>query len=380
MRKDTSIAPPFDNLVGQELAARFLTAVVKSKNPAHAYLFAGPLGSGKTEAALAFAQALLCEQDGADNCDTCMRVAHGTHPDFHTVAPAGATGYLVEQTREIIASVSKTPVRAQRKVYLLTRADLLTSTTANALLKTLEEPPQATIFILLARNADAVLETITSRCQLLPFRRIPEDEAIATVVEKTGATSEDARIALAATGGSLFYAEQFWRSQERRNLRVATLESLERLVHADDAEVLESAKNLVVKMKAPLDVVKLEQQRRLDQSRDFLAPGAFGRLEQQLRRELTSRERETIGEILDVTRSWLRDIMMVQMPGSGQEPVNVDFITNIRRAGARMQLSSCVKALDAVDEAQRQIQYNVSLQLALEVMLFSLRQELASTS
>lgn len=375
-----TILPPFNELVGQEVAASFLTAVIQSGRPAHAYLFAGPLGSGKTEAARAFARALLCEQGAQDSCDTCVRVMHATHPDCVVIPPSGAKGYLVEQVQEIISSASKAPVRAQRKVYILTRADLLQGHAANALLKTLEEPPANTFFILMARNRDAVLETIVSRCQVLPFRRIPEAEAIATVVEKTGAAPSDARIALAATGGSLFYAEQFWRSSERRNLRIATLEALERLVYADDAGVLESAKGLIVKMRAPLDVVKIEQQRQLEQSRDFLAAGALGRLEQQLRRELTSRERETIGEILDAARSWIRDVMVVQMPASSQEPVNVDFITNINKAAQRMDLAACIRALDAVDEAQRQIQYNVSLQLALEVMLFTIRDQLTSAS
>lgn len=371
------IAPPFDELVGQEVAARFLTAVIKRAAPAHAYLFAGPLGSGKTEAARAFAQALLCEQGGGDSCDTCRRVAHSTHPDFHSIPPLGAAGYLVEQIQEVISSAAMASIRAQRKVYLLTRADLLAGTAANALLKTLEEPPHDTLFILMARNRDAVLETIVSRCQVLPFRRIPEDEAVATIVRKTGAAPEDARIALSATGGSLFYAEQFWRSQERRNLRVSTLEALERLAYADDASVLASAKDLIVSMRAPLDAVKMEQQRQLEQGRDFLSPGNLGRLEQQQKREFTSRERETIGEILDVTRSWIRDVMIVKMHRSSQQPVNVDFITNITKAAGRMELDDCVRALDAVDEAQRQIQYNVSLQLALEVMFFAIRETLS---
>jgi DNA polymerase-3 subunit delta' len=373
------IDPPFNDLTGQDRVAQFLTAVIRSDTPAHAYLFAGPLGSGKTEATGAFAQALLCEQGGGDACDTCLRVAHGTHPDFHVVPPLGAAGYLAEQIQEIIASAQRAPVRAHRKVYLLTRGDLLSGHAANALLKTLEEPPADTIFVLMARNRDAVLETIVSRCQVLPFRRIPEDEAIALVVEKTGVAPEDARIALAATGGSLIYAAQFMRSEERRNLRVATLEVLERLVHADDASVLDSAKLLIVKMRAPLDVVKMEQQRQLEQSRDFLSTGNLSRLETQLRRELTSRERETIGEILDVTSSWIRDIMVVQLPRSSERPVNVDALTNITKLAEQVSLAACVRALDAVREAERQIQYNVSVQLALEVMLFALREELTDT-
>lgn len=377
MKQTPDIAPPFDDLAGQNLAAHFLTTVIQSKTPAHAYIFTGPLGSGKTEAARAFAEALLCEHGGGDSCDSCIRVKHSTHPDFHIVSPNGVKGYLVEQVQEVIASVQLTPVRSLRKVYLFTRADLLAGQAANALLKTLEEPPANTIFILMARNIDAVLQTLVSRCQVLPFRRIPESEAIASLAEKTGAAPEDARIALAATGGSLFYAEEFWRSPERRNLRVAVLEILERLPYSDDATVLEGVKGLLIKMKAPLDVVKMEQEKQLEQNRDFLTAGSMGRLEQQQKRELSSRERDITCQILDIIRSWVRDVMIVQMPQSLQEPVNEDYLTNIKKTAQHMQLASCVRALSAVDEAQGQIQYNVSLQLALEVMFFALRNELA---
>ena len=412
------IIPPFSELVGQEIAARFLSAVVSEGRPHHAYAFIGPLGAGKTAAAQAFAQALLCPQGGGDNCDDCVRVAHGSHPDYHIVQPLGASGYLLQQIQDLIHDSNMAPLRAKRKVYLLTRADLLDAT-ANALLKTLEEPAPNTVFILLARTRGAVKETLLSRCQVLPFRWIPQQEAVALLCQSTGATPVEAQIALAATGGSLLYAEQFWRSQARRDLRVAVIETLERLPHADDADLLLMAKNLLVAMKAPLDVVILEQQNQLKLSQDYLGKGALKRLEQQQRRELSSRERDTLGETLEVTRSWLRDIMLLAArrgsafaafgegdagvspletgvfvegdvgtsPAKTTDPagehhppqiVNVDFYSNIERLAKQMRLESCVRALAATQEAQKQIQYNVNPQLALEVMLLAIRAELNS--
>jgi DNA polymerase-3 subunit delta' len=369
------VIPPFDNLAGQQLVAKFLSAVIDSKNPGQSYLFVGPLGAGKTAAALAFARAILCDQNGSDDCDCCMRVVHGTHPDVHIIAPLGAKGYLAEQIRDLIHDSTLAPIRAKRKIYLISRADLLKDSSANALLKTLEEPPANTIFILLARTRDAVLETILSRCLVLAFRRIPEPEAIAIISQNTGATTQEARIALSSTGGSLLYAQEFWLSSTRRDLRLAVIEALERLPHSDDAQILEVVKSLLVLMKAPLDSVKLEQQKQLESSRDYLGKGSLSRLEQQHKRELTSKERQTIGEALDVARSWLRDIILVQS-GLAEQAVNVDFHYNIELLAGKTQSSSIVQALEAVNQAQEQIQYNVNPQLALEVMLFSIREEL----
>jgi DNA polymerase-3 subunit delta' len=396
-RSATPIIAPFDTLVGQDIAARFLSAVVASGKPHHAYTFIGPLGAGKTTAARAFAQALLCENGGVDTCDTCVRVAHGSHPDFHLIEPQGTSGYLLGQIQALIRDSNRAPVRARRKVYLLPRADLLQDAAANALLKTLEEPPPNTVIILLARVRSAVKATLLSRCQILAFRRIPLKEALAIISQSTGASEVEARIALAATGGSLLYAKQFWRSPERRQLRVAVIEALERLPHADDADLLDMVKNLLVAMKAPLDVVLLEQQEYLQLSRDYLGKGALKRLEQQQRRELSSRERETIGEALEITRSWLRDIMMLRaysfeaqtaqthgalqpIEARGAQPtfdiVNADFYSNIQRLAGQVRLESCVRALEATQEAQKLIQYNVNPQLALEVLFLAIRAEL----
>ena len=369
------IEPPFTELIDQPLVASFLSAACKANKPSHAYLFIGPLGAGKTEAAFLLAKALLCPNGGCGICDDCIRIAHKTHPDYHIIDPLGISGYLAEQTKELIRDVSFTPMRAARKVYLITRADALKGAPANALLKTLEEPLGNVTFILLARTRDAVLPTLLSRCQVLPFRRIPEDEAVRILVERTGADAAMARRAFAATGGSRFRAEEFLLSQERRKTRVAVIETLERLSRLDDLEVLEAVKALFVLLKQPLDVVKVEQQIQLDVSKDYLSKGGMKQLEQQHRRDLTSRERETTGEVLDIIRSWLRDVLLVLL-GKTDEIVNGDFHFHIAQTALRLDEAAIARSLMAVNRAQEQIQYNVSKELALEVLLFAVRDEL----
>ena len=402
-------AEPFAELADQPLVARFLNTVCESGAPSHAYLFCGPLGAGKTEAAHLLARALLCSHGSCGICEDCIRVAHRTHPDFHIIEPLGAAGYLAEQVAELIHDVNLAPMRAARKVYLLTRADQLKGASANALLKTLEEPPGDTTFILLARTRDSVLPTLISRCQVLPFRRIPDETAIQSLMEHTHCDEALARQALAAAGGSRLRAQEFLGSPTRREIRIAVLEALERLPHSDDLEVLETVKQLFVLLKQPLDAVKLEQEMRLEAGKDYLSKGGITQLEQQHRRELTGREREGVGEVLDVVRSWLRDILLVRIArsaasatlpeppgketdaesgaqaapaGSFGKPIEItnnDFHFHIEQLATQRGEEALVRSLSAVDRAQEQIQYNVSKELALEALFFVIRGELTGT-
>ena len=170
----------------QERVRDFLTNAVASGRASHAYLFLGAPGAGKLDAAWALAQAFLCEQDGCGACDSCVRVARHTHPDVHYYTPESATGYLIAQTRELLDDVPLAPIRAKAKVYIIDRAEQLRANTANALLKTLEEPPEGVMFILLGTSADVMLPTIVSRCQCVPFRLVSPAAAARAVSRATG--------------------------------------------------------------------------------------------------------------------------------------------------------------------------------------------------
>ncbi|MDR3053115.1 MAG: DNA polymerase III subunit delta' [Coriobacteriales bacterium] len=373
-----AVNPPFDSLVGQPLVAQFLTAAVAGARLSHAYLFMGPVGSGKTAAAQALAQAILCKQNGCGACDDCIRVARGTHPDVHIVEPLGANGYVSEQIHEVIHDAALAPVRASSKVYIITRADLLQGSPANAFLKTLEEPLASVVFILLARTRDSVLGTIQSRCQVLAFRTIPSNEAEQLLCSLTGVDQTLARIALAAVGGSVHRAQEFLGQSARRDARIKTIETIEQLAQADDYELLQAARELLVALKAPLDSLKIAQEQELIERKDYLSKGAMTQLEQNHKRSLTARERAAVAEAFCIMRSWLRDCLLQRL-GTKEPIVNSDFHYNIELTAPRVDEPSLTRALLAIDKAEQQLHYNVSVQLALEVLLFSLREELRGT-
>ncbi|HBT94904.1 MAG TPA: DNA polymerase III subunit delta [Coriobacteriia bacterium] len=369
------IIPPFDTLTGQPLVARFLSSAVENHKTSHAYLFIGPIGAGKNEAAAALAKALICRNGGCGKCDDCIRAARKTHPDIKIVDPEGAQGYVAEQIRELIHDTNLAPIQAQNKVYIITRADQLSGAPANAFLKTLEEPPARVIFILLARTKDSVLDTIISRCQVIVFRAIPEVEAVTLLMDHSRVTLKEARIALASTGGSAYKAKGFLVSSAARTLRIKVMEAIEQLGDADPLEIITLARDLLIYLKQPLDEVKVEQEKQLAEGGEFLSKGALSALERSQKRQLTMRERETLGEVFNVMRSWLRDCLALKV-GRTDDVVNVDFLYNIEKTAANTTEAALVRSILAVDEAEVQIQYNVSVQSAIEALLFKIRKEL----
>ena len=361
-------------LAGQPRVQAFLSRAVASGRVGQAYLFLGAPGSGKLDAAWAFAQAVLCERGGCGTCDTCRRVTHRTHPDVHAYAPESATGYLVAQVRGLLDDVALAPVRASGKVYILEQCELLHANAANALLKTLEEPPAGVTFILLGTSVDVILPTIVSRCQQVPFRVVPAEEAARSVMRRTGVDEATCRMAV-AVAGSPARAAAFLRSGERREARRVMVRAVDGLAYDDEADVLAAARELLEAVKAPLAEVKASQQAAIEESADYLSRGAVKQLEDRNKRELTARERSGIMEVLAAARSLLRDVALAcQDPA--HTPVNADVPEVVERLTSRVSVTGAVEALAAVEACEKRVRRNVTPQLALEVMLFDLRKAL----
>ena len=357
----------------QDRVRDFLSNAVESGRTSHAYLFLGAPGAGKLDAAWALAQAYLCERDGCGACDDCVRVARHTHPDVHYYAPESATGYLIAQTRELLDDVSLAPIRANAKVYIIDRAEQLRANSANALLKTLEEPPEGVMFILLGTSADVILPTIVSRCQCVPFRLVSPTAATEAVVRATGLPAEKCRMAV-AVAGSPARGIAFLKSAERQDARRQVVRALGALPVADEADILKRAKGLMTAVKAPLAEVKSTQEKVLEQNSDYLSRGALKQLEDRNKRELNARERSGIMEALAAARSLLRDVLLTLEGVDGI--VNADALDTVTRLAQTTTPAGATQALDAVARAERRIARNVTPQLAVEVMLFDIRKAL----
>ena len=368
----------FDSVYGQPKVREFLRRTIATGRISHAYLFTGLAGSNKTQAAYAFAQAVVCERHACGQCDDCRRIQRRKHPDVRYFAPAGASGYLVEQVREIVADAELAPIRARCKVYIIDRVDLLGVHAANAFLKTLEEPSPGVILILLGRTRDSVLPTIVSRCQVVPFRQIPAHEAVGILVQNTGIGPDKAAAAIQACGGSISKATEFVRSPERMAYRKRVLESLGTLRAADDLDVLVMAGELVVGAQAPLDAVRAQQERELEENADLLAASALRRIEARNKSAITMQTFDYLHQLTSIIRSWLRDVLMV-CDGISDLVINADALAGVKAAAAATTPERVAVALRAVDEADAAIAYNVSLETCIDVLLFDIREALYET-
>jgi DNA polymerase-3 subunit delta' len=188
----------FDEVIGQPAAVAALRAA--ARQPVHAYLLCGPPGSGRRAAARSFAAALLCPQGGCGACEACRQALAGTHPDLVMVERTGAS-LGVDEARRLVGLAQRTPLVASRQVLVV--ADVhLAGRAAPALLKTVEEPPATTVFVLLADHVPPELTTVASRCVTVPFLPVPAGEMTRWLVGR-GLDPERAALVAEGAGGDL---------------------------------------------------------------------------------------------------------------------------------------------------------------------------------
>ena len=198
----------FDEIVGQEYIVKILKNTIKNKRIAHAYLFAGPRGTGKTTIAKLFAKAINCEdfnEEACDNCPSCLAFKENNHPDI--IELDAASNNSVDDIREIIEQVPYSPIVGKYKVYIIDEVHMLSSSAFNALLKTLEEPPAHVVFILATTDPQKIIPTVLSRCQRYNFSKISNlnmEKKMVEILNKEHLQYEDKaldEVAMLAEGG-----------------------------------------------------------------------------------------------------------------------------------------------------------------------------------
>jgi DNA polymerase-3 subunit delta' len=360
------------DLIGQDEVVKTLSNMLEGGNLSHAYLFVGPAGLGKMQAATSLASAVLCAQGGCGTCNVCRRIAKAVHPDVQRIEPVGATGYLIDQIRDITYQVSRAPVEAHHKVYILEHADLFNDSSANAFLKTLEEPPANVTFILFAHSLGTIIPTIRSRCQIIRFKPLSPSVMVELLCTRTGCTKDDALSALGACSNVLADAQEHITSIARQNTRSEVVYTYQHLRDFGDREVLAAAKRIMEVAVEGLAEMRRQHETEAIKQADFLSRGALGELEKAQKRQLSAYQHRCMREVFTVFSSVLRDVVCMSVGADGLA-TNRDVLQDSKRIGVRLAPAEVAICLDAVGRASARTDANVDPQLALEVMLFDIR-------
>ncbi len=343
---ESPAAPPesglrfFRDILGQDWVVDHLKTAWRKGRLSHAYLFLGADGVGKASTAGALAAALNCAQPAADgdacgSCPSCRRLAAGTHPDFLVISPEeGKTQIKIEVIRELRRLTGYPPLGGGWRVVLIKPAEALTAISdaaANALLKTLEEPPERHLLVLTARGEADLLPTIVSRCHKLAFAPLPSALIIRELERRRGLPQSQAALVAALSGGSLGRALVL-DPEELVRQRDQVLADLAQLHRGSAGAVLDWAQRLT-KNRADLD--------------NFLL----------------------------LAQLWYRDLLLSHFEASPNLLAHQDLLPDLDQERAAGAPATWFAHFTALGAAQRQLQANLNPELTLDILGLRLQRQ-----
>jgi DNA polymerase-3 subunit delta' len=323
----------FREILGQDWVVSHLKTAMQAGRLSHAYLFLGPGGVGKATTARALAAALNCAQPGADGdacgtCPSCRRMNAGTHPDFLLIAPEeGKTQIGIDRIRELRRLTEYPPLGGGWRVVLVKPAEALTvqsDAAANALLKTLEEPPDRHLLVLTARGEAELLPTIVSRCHKLAFAPLPSALIIQELEKRRSLPRSQAALVAALSGGSLGRALAL-DPDELVQQRDQVLSDLARLNRGATGEVLSWAQRL-------------------------------------------TKNRADLNNFLLLAQLWYRDLLLSHFQAPTGLLAHQDLLTALEQARAGGVPATWFANFAALGTAQRHLQANLNPELTLDIL------------
>jgi DNA polymerase-3 subunit delta' len=328
---------PFDRIAGQEKAVLILRNALRNGRLAHAYLFIGPEGVGKRLTALTLFKAMNCQSppepvDCCERCPSCVKVNSSNHADLILVEPEG-DAIKIDQIREMQKRLRFRPLEGGRRACLLDSADCLNEAASNALLKTLEEPPQETHLFLITSRPHRLLPTILSRCQWVKFRPLPPALIARILQEDQGLEGEKAHFYASLAGGS-----------------------------AGQAVALSD---------------RVDFQKRLDWLHFFSSLPRKSAEEIFEACERLAKEEEEIGDLLDLWKIWVRDLVVFKVMGEGAKEglINHDLLPAVAKDAAEVSFDRLEDIFSLISSIQRSLAFNVNKQLALETLMLEIKKE-----
>jgi DNA polymerase-3 subunit delta' len=332
----------FRDLLGQERVLAHLKTAMARGRLSHAYLFLGPDGVGKESTARALAAALNCEAPREDGdacgvCPSCRRLNAGSHPDLVVITPASEAHQpqiKIDQIRELRRLTAYPPLSGGWRVVIIKPAEALTAQSdaaANALLKTLEEPPERHLLVLTARGEADLLPTVVSRCQKLAFTPLPLTLVARELVARRGLSESQARLLSALSGGSLGRALQL-DPEALLSQRRQVLSDLEELSRGPETVVLDWAQRL-------------------------------------------AKNRSELDNFLLMAQLWYRDLLLAHYAGPPELLAHQDLLPELTAARAQETPATWLAKFAALGAAERHLQANLNPELTLDILGWRLKRQ-----
>lgn len=362
----------WERIRGHDRTVGLLQGVIDKGRPAHAYLFYGPRGVGKAKTALAFAAALNCPS-ACGTCVSCRSIQAHTNPDFHYVEPEGQQTILRAQIVDLLKVVHLKRRPGSYKVVVIDEAQTLGQEAANTLLKTLEEPPEGVVFVLVASNMDRVLSTIASRCQRVAFSAL-DVSVVADILAADHKidpkkAKQAATLAHGMVGEAIEIAAGGFLNTRREMLKIITAEM------RDSAGAAGLAADLVAVAKKRTAKVKKAQEAELSEAIAFVegtthAGAIKKKLAARHKRELARLEHRCYRQVLLLAASLYRDLLIISEEVDTRFIANSDILVQMENFSATPRQVRA--ALAHIEEAGRRLAQNVNPLLALENLFFAL--------
>lgn len=329
----------FDRIVGHREIIEHIQSSIKFNRVNHAYIFDGPDGMGKMTLARAFAKTLNCEAGGIEPCNSCISCKtfdEDNNPDIIYVTHK-TTVISVDDVREqIVQNLAVKPYKNRYKIFIIPEAHKMNEAAQNAFLKSLEEPPEYGIFMLLSENCNNFLVTILSRCILFKLKALPYDTVAEYLIETQGITPEQAQLYARYSMGNIGKAEELIASQQFRSLRDKATEIALKLETAD-----------MIEMYDIIDDIKGDKKE----------------------------DRKNIDTILEIIYMIYRDALVYIKTRDEQRIIQSDKFSEVFSIADKASSSSLIKRCEAIEDTRVKLRNNGNAQLLLETLFFKIKEK-----
>lgn len=327
--------PGFADIVGHEQIIRHLKSAVSMNKISHAYIFNGPDRSGKRMLAEAFAEALLCLENGSEGCHqcrSCKQALNRNHPDIIYVSHEKPNTISVGDIRQQLnGTIDVKPYNAESryKVYIVDEAEKMNEQAQNALLKTLEEPPAYAVILLLTTNADGFLQTIRSRCVTLELTAVADEKIHSLLMRKYQVVDYKAEVCVAFAQGNVGRAIMLAGSQEFNELKDATIKLVRKIADIELEDVMTEVKAI----------------EEFNQAQDFF----------------------------DLLMLWYRDVLVFRSTGGQDKLIYKDQAYEIAKQAEQCTYEGLNNIFAQIETARKRIRANVNQDMTLELLLLNIK-------